>query len=129
MIEVAAGIVQNAEGKILLCQRTGELEGFWEFPGGKRESAESFSECLGRELLEELSLEVEVSKEICRMVYEPKGTSLLFSFLLAFPKEKSPLRLSVHQDARWVRKDEIPGYSLCPADANFVRAGWLERME
>ena len=55
-IEVAAGVVKNSEGRILICQRKGKLEGLWEFPGGKRERGETFQQCLERELLEELDL-------------------------------------------------------------------------
>src|SRR3954468_16443849 len=61
MIEVAAGLVFRS-GKLLITQRYPEahLGGLWEFPGGKREPQESFSECLQRELMEELGIEVEV---------------------------------------------------------------------
>ena len=129
MMEVAAGIVQNDAGEILLCQRKGELEGLWEFPGGKREVGESFPECLIRELSEELSLGVTVIREICRMSYEQKGIPILFSFLWGHVMEKEALVLTVHQDARWVKKDEVFLFPLCPADAAFVKAGWLEKIE
>ena len=129
MMEVAAGIVQNGAGEILLCQRKGELKGLWEFPGGKREAGESFPECLVRELFEELSLRVTVIREICRLPYKAEDNSILFSFLLGCAAEKEALTLIVHQDARWLKRDEVALYPLCPADAAFVKAGWLEEME
>ena len=54
-IEVAAGIVKNAEGRYLICRRKGSLEGLWEFPGGKREKGETFQQCLERELMKSWS--------------------------------------------------------------------------
>src|SRR4029077_11924660 len=62
-IEVAAGLVFRG-GKLLITQRRADshLGGLWEFPGGKREAAETFEECLARELREELGIEVAVEE-------------------------------------------------------------------
>src|SRR6185369_17353271 len=61
LVEVSAGLVFR-DGKLLITRRPAgaHLGGLWEFPGGKRESAETFEECLVRELREELGIEVEV---------------------------------------------------------------------
>ena len=121
-VEVAAGVVRDARGRVLLCQRQGELAGLWEFPGGKREPGESFAQCLRRELLEELSLEVYVEKELCRMPFDQGTKRLQFCFLLAGVEGmEPPLSLSVHQDVRWVNASELASYPLCPADEAFVR--------
>src|SRR5688572_16483148 len=60
-IEVAAGLVFR-DGKLLITERPagGHLPGLWEFPGGKRETDESFEQCLHRELMEELGIEVDI---------------------------------------------------------------------
>src|SRR5690606_22981070 len=60
-IEVSAGLVFR-DGKLLITQRFADshLGGLWEFPGGKRETNETFEQCLVRELREELGIEVEV---------------------------------------------------------------------
>ena len=56
IIEVAAGVVRRADGRVLICRRTGRLEGLWEFPGGKLEPGETPAQCLQRELMEETGI-------------------------------------------------------------------------
>ena len=68
MIEVAAGIIRRADGRVLICRR-GEGRHhahLWEFPGGKLEAGESAGACLARELMEELSLPVTGLREVHR---------------------------------------------------------------
>jgi mutator protein MutT len=50
-IDVAAALIFRA-GKLPITQRHADshLGGLWEFPGGKRESDETFEECLVREI-------------------------------------------------------------------------------
>ena len=59
-IQVVAAVIKK-DGKILATQRGyGDLEGGWEFPGGKVESNETPEEALVREIEEELSARIEV---------------------------------------------------------------------
>jgi 8-oxo-dGTP diphosphatase len=61
VIEVAAAVIQRLDGRFLLAQRPqGKVyAGYWEFPGGKVEPGEPAAAALGRELHEELGIEVE----------------------------------------------------------------------
>ncbi len=120
-VQVAAAVVRDAEGRLLLCQRKGELQGLWEFPGGKREAGESFVQCIQRELMEELALPVTVEKELCRMPYGKEDQALDFCFLLVRAEREAPCVLSVHQEAQWIWPNQLPQYPLCPADAAFVQ--------
>lgn len=58
-LEVAAAVIQRADGAFLLAQRpTGKVyAGYWEFPGGKIEPGEAAERALVRELREELGIE------------------------------------------------------------------------
>jgi 8-oxo-dGTP diphosphatase len=58
-LEVAAAVIQRADGAFLLAQRpAGKVyAGYWEFPGGKIEPGEAAAGALARELREELGIE------------------------------------------------------------------------
>ena len=72
IIEVAAGVVRRADGRVLICRRTGRLEGLWEFPGGKLEPGETPAQCLQRELMEELDLRVHAGDVLAEVEREEK---------------------------------------------------------
>ncbi|MFN9731896.1 MAG: Nudix family hydrolase [Pseudomonadota bacterium] len=59
MIDVVAGVLRDAAGRVLLAQRPrrGPHAGLWECPGGKREAGESAADALSRELHEELGID------------------------------------------------------------------------
>ncbi len=66
---VTAGVIMeniDQPGKVLLAKRpaNGLLGGMWEYPGGKVQAGESLEDCLSRELIEELGIEVRVGHNI-----------------------------------------------------------------
>jgi 8-oxo-dGTP diphosphatase len=82
-IEVAAAVIERPDGSFLLAQRpAGKVyEGWWEFPGGKVESGEAVAHALGRELVEELGVEVlSAYPWICRKFRYPHGNVRLHFF-------------------------------------------------
>src|SRR5882757_7457681 len=58
VVRVAVGVVLRADRAVLLADRPGgkAYAGYWEFPGGKIENAESVEHALARELAEELRI-------------------------------------------------------------------------
>ena len=60
VVEVAVGVLIQADGRFLLTSRPpGKVyEGYWEFPGGKLEAAESVEQALRRELREEIGISI-----------------------------------------------------------------------
>ncbi|MCP5420395.1 MAG: Nudix family hydrolase [Gammaproteobacteria bacterium] len=69
IIHVAVGILEDANGRILIAQRPSSVHqgGLWEFPGGKVEPGESAETALTRELREELGIEVATSRPLIQI--------------------------------------------------------------
>lgn len=121
VIEVAAGLVFR-DGKLLITQRPagGHLAGLWEFPGGKRETDESFEDCLRRELMEELGIEVELGELIESITHSyPEKTVHLRFFRCAW-KQHEPQALGCPA-FRWVTKEELGEYEFPTADGRLLQ--------
>jgi A/G-specific adenine glycosylase len=60
---VTAAVIQR-EGEVLIARRplNGLLGGLWEFPGGKLQEGEGLSDCLKREICEELLADIQVGE-------------------------------------------------------------------
>ncbi len=50
-----AGILRNAQGRILVCERV-QIAGAWQFPQGGVDEGETLEQALGRELWEEIGV-------------------------------------------------------------------------
>lgn len=59
-LDVMVGLLKNSQGEICISQRPAgkPLAGYWEFPGGKKESGESAFEALAREFHEEIGVKI-----------------------------------------------------------------------
>lgn len=71
LLEVAAAVIRDRRGQILLAQRLAgkHLAGLWEFPGGKLEPGESAHEALARELNEELGIDIDNSESLLSLIH------------------------------------------------------------
>lgn len=121
--DVAAGIIWNAQGEVLIAQRPpdGLLGSLWEFPGGKQEAGETLPECLKRELREELGIEVEVGE---LFVVVRHGFTHFKITLHAFTcryLSGAPQKLGV-QDWAWVTLDAMRQYTFGKADRDVIQA-------
>jgi len=72
LIQVAAGVLVDGEGRLLIAQRpAGKIAaGKWEFPGGKIEPGETALAALKRELHEELGIDIVRARPLLRFRHE-----------------------------------------------------------
>lgn len=119
-IEVAAGLVFRG-GKLLITQRRPQdhLGGLWEFPGGKREAQETFEECLRRELIEELGMEVIVRELLESITHAYPEKTVLLNFYRCSWERHEPQPLGCHALA-WVEREKLGRYEFPAADARLL---------
>ena len=120
VIEVAAGLVFRG-GQLLITQRRpgDHLAGFWEFPGGKRQAHETFEECLGRELREELGIETEAKELLESITHHYPEKSVLLKFFRCVWRRHEPQALGCQAWA-WIKRTELDQFQFPPADAKLL---------
>ena len=118
IVEVAAAVIQRADGSFLLAQRPPAkvYAGWWEFPGGKVEAGEPPAQALARELHEELGIELERAYPwLTRVFAYPHATVRLRFYRVSSWKNQPHPR--EHQAIRWQRLDEPMAQPMLPANA------------
>lgn len=121
--DVAAGIIANDKGQLLIAQRPleGLLGGLWEFPGGKQEIGETLPECLRRELREELAIEVEVGELFVKVRHAFTHFKITLHAFECRYVGGEPQTLGVLAWA-WVVPEALDRYSFGKADRQVIAA-------
>jgi A/G-specific adenine glycosylase len=121
--DVAAGIIWNKDGKLLIAQRPldGLLGGLWEFPGGKLEPDETLPDCLKRELREEMAIEVEVGELFTLVQHAFTHFKITLHAFTCQYVSGEPQTIGV-RDWAWVTPDQLETYSFGKADREVIRA-------
>ena len=124
IVRVVAAVIKsvndNGEPIIFATKRGyGDFKGGWEFPGGKIEGSETPEEALIREIMEELETKIVVGKLIDTIEYDYPTFHLSMD---CFWSEiiSGDLVLNEHEDARWLKKDELSKVDWLPADITLV---------
>lgn len=122
-IQVAAGILLDRAGRVLITQRrcAGPFDGLWEFPGGKLDAGESAEAALSRELKEELGIAVGTVEPYLELAYDYPGRSVALQFFLVRDWQGKPGGVE-GQALRWVDVARLDPSELLPADAPLVAA-------
>jgi len=120
---VVAGILRDADGRILLAQRPPgkHLAGLWEFPGGKCEPGEAPESALRRELHEELGIEIGAIEKLIAVPWRyPQKAIVLDVYNVA--TYAGSMHGREGQALCWATLDEIKTLSLPAADRPVVAA-------
>lgn len=125
---MAVGVVVNRKNEILLAKRPTEkyMGGYWEFPGGKVEEAESTVRALARELQEEVSITLVDCEKLIEISHNYPDKHVLLEVYLVTAFAGNAVGLE-NQEIRWVNKDDLEKYSLPPANKPIVTAIHLPR--
>ncbi|MDX1403167.1 MAG: 8-oxo-dGTP diphosphatase MutT [Woeseiaceae bacterium] len=121
-VNVAAGILRDAEGRVLLSDRAQatSLQDHWEFPGGKIRAGESAADALRRELAEELGIQIAKPEFFCTTRHDYEEFRVAIDFYLVTGWQGSPTGVE-GQSLRWVGVDELASAGLLPADEPLIR--------
>ncbi len=122
-ILVVAAALYDAAGRVLIAQRPAgkHLAGRWEFPGGKVIAGESELEALGRELHEELGVEVSAARAFMRLKHAYEDREVELSLWLIERYRGVPSALD-GQRLKWVAPEELAREDLLEADQPFIAA-------
>jgi A/G-specific adenine glycosylase len=100
----------------------GLLGGLWEFPGGKLEPDDAdLPACLGREIKEELGIEIAVGGAITAVKHAYTHFRITLHAFHARHVRGEPQTIGC-ADWRWVRLEEVAAYPLAVTDQKILAA-------
>jgi 8-oxo-dGTP diphosphatase len=113
---VAVGIITR-DNQVLIAERPADkpYSGYWEFPGGKLDSAESAEQALHRELQEELGISVLSSKHLFNHTYDYVNNSVELSVWHVADFVGEP-QGQERQSLAWVDFSTMSDYPLLPGN-------------
>jgi len=120
MINVTCAIIY-VDDKILVTQRSEEMKLplKWEFPGGKLEENESEIDCIKREILEEINIEIEIVMKLTDSIFDyGKFQIKLIPFIANFIS--GTIKLAEHKDYRLLDLSELSNLDWAEADKPIV---------
>ena len=122
MIKIVVGVLKNND-KYLIAQRrrNSHQEHKWEFPGGKLEMSETEDEALRREFKEELDIDIEIKKFICEVTHEYPRMKIKAKSYYVESENVQNLKKLVHEQVKWVKKDELLKIDMVEADKKIIK--------
>jgi 8-oxo-dGTP diphosphatase len=122
-LRVAAAVLFDASGRVLIAQRPAGkyLAGYWEFPGGKLDACEAAEEALGRELREELGIELRRCHRLLELRHHYADRAVELEVFVVDESHGEPSGLE-GQALKWVSVAELAQEHLLPADRPIVEA-------
>ena len=117
MIEVTCAIIEY-KSKVLVAQRSEKmaLPLKWEFPGGKIEKGETAEACLIREILEELHINIKITKQLNTNSHQYSETKTIKLIPFICELIDGEIKLTEHANFLWLSKSELSNLDWADAD-------------
>ncbi len=117
MIEVTCAIIEY-NSKVLVAQRSEKmaLPLKWEFPGGKIENGETAEACLIREILEELHINIKITKQLNTNSHQYSETKTIKLIPFICELIDGEIKLTEHANFLWLSKSELSNLDWADAD-------------
>ncbi|MEB3182108.1 MAG: 8-oxo-dGTP diphosphatase MutT [Nostocaceae cyanobacterium] len=120
---IGVAVIWNDQRQILIDRRRpeGSMGGLWEFPGGKIEPGETVKECIQREILEELGIDIEVGEHVITVdhTYTHLRVTLKVHHCRYLTGTPQPLECD---EIRWVSLDDLDSFSFPKANFEIIAA-------
>jgi 8-oxo-dGTP diphosphatase len=116
---VAAIIKKNNQYLIVQRNRNKHLALKWEFPGGKAQDNETFTEALSREIKEELNITINMYEKFAEEKYKDEKIDIILHYYLC-TLESGTIKLNEHEDLAWVEKKNFDQYDFAEGDGNML---------
>lgn len=113
-------IIQNK--KILVVQNSSDSDHpfQWEFPGGKIKIEETFENCVKREIIEELEIEIEICQEMNSVGFDYGFKQIvLIPFLCSI--KNGEIKLNEHNAFKWININELGEIDFSDADKKLIQ--------
>ena len=122
-LRVVAAVLFDAQRRVLIAQRPPDKHqaGFWEFPGGKIGPGESPEQALGRELAEELGIELRRCHSLLQLRHDYADRSVALEVFVVDEFRGEPSGREA-QALKWVPTAQLRCEELLVADRPVVEA-------
>ncbi|MBD2116160.1 8-oxo-dGTP diphosphatase MutT [Microcystis aeruginosa CS-563/04] len=121
--QIGVAVIRDDRDLILIDRRLakGLLGGFWEFPGGKIEGNETVQECIKREILEEIGIEIAVDSHLITIdhTYSHFRVNLQVYNCRYLSGQARAIEC---EEIRWVTIQELDNYTFPAANQEIIRA-------
>jgi 8-oxo-dGTP diphosphatase len=92
----------------------------WEFPGGKKEEDENLLECLHREILEELGVEIKILEKLPSNTHQYSHDKVIELIPFRCSLQTFEIDLEEHLKIEWASKSQLQQFDWTEADIPIV---------
>jgi 8-oxo-dGTP diphosphatase len=124
MLHVAVGVVRDSlTGNILITRRLPgtHLGGVWEFPGGKLEAGETVLQALGRELQEEVGIQVGQARPLIKISHDYGDIQVLLD-VWDVQNYSGVVAACEGQQMIWAAAEQLVEYAFPEANLPIIKA-------